>query len=129
MAAAIEQNHDENGIIWPIPLAPFEVIILPLQNQDDKVKKASEELYESLWDLGVEALLDDRDVRAGVKFNDADLIGIPLRVAISKRTLEKDQVEFKERTSSEMVFMKLSEAPRKILEIRDKMLRALNGGD
>ena len=129
MAAAIEQNHDENGIIWPIPLAPFEVIILPLQNQDDKVEKAAVELYGSLWDLGVEALLDDRDVRAGVKFNDADLIGIPLRVAISKRTLEKDQVEFKERTSSEMVFMKLSEAPHKILEIRDKMLRALNGGD
>ncbi|MBW2623251.1 MAG: proline--tRNA ligase, partial [Deltaproteobacteria bacterium] len=125
MAAAIEQNHDEKGIIWPMPLAPFQVIILPLQNQDEAVQKAAADLYSSLWDLGVETLLDDRDVRAGVKFNDADLIGIPLRVAISKRTLEKNQAEFKERTSSEFIFLDLSAAPQKLREIRDKMLGEL----
>ena len=96
-AAAIEQNHDENGIIWPMPLAPFQVAVLPLQVQDPEVAAAAEELYSSLVEMGVEALLDDRNERAGIKFKDIDLIGLPLRVSVSKKTLAQGKAEFKRR--------------------------------
>lgn len=121
LAAAIEQNHDENGIIWPMPLAPFEAIVLPLQAKNEEVARAAEELYRRLWDLGVETLLDDRDERAGIKFKDADLIGIPLRLSVSQRTLERGEVEFKPRAAGQVRFFKLEEAPQKVLEIRDAL--------
>ncbi|MBW2061148.1 MAG: proline--tRNA ligase [Deltaproteobacteria bacterium] len=127
VAAAIEQNHDEHGIIWPMPLAPYEAIILPLQIQDEEVRQAAEDLYQALQDLGVETLLDDRNERAGVKFNDADLVGIPLRLAVSRRTLARKEVEFKQRAGSEIQFLKLSEAPLKIKEIRDRLLADTGG--
>ncbi len=126
IAAAIEQNHDKDGIIWPMPLAPFQAIILPLQIQDERVRQAAENLYHSLKDLGVETLLDDRKERAGIKFKDADLVGIPLRLAISQRTLAKNEIEFKKRADKEVHFFKLAEAPQKIKEIRDDLL---NGSD
>ncbi|MBW1709601.1 MAG: proline--tRNA ligase [Deltaproteobacteria bacterium] len=121
VAAAIEQNHDEKGIIWPVPLAPFQVVVLPLQVQDEKVRQAAEALYLSLQDLGVETLLDDRKERAGIKFKDADLVGIPLRLAISQRTLAKNEVEFKERAGSEVQFFKLDETPQRVREILDRL--------
>ena len=121
-AAAVEQNHDENGIIWPMPLAPFEVVLLPLQVQDESVRQAAEELYQALLNLGIEVLLDDRDERAGIKFKDADLIGIPLRLSISRKTLAQQQVEFKSRTDREIRMWPLSEAPRLIKELRDELM-------
>jgi prolyl-tRNA synthetase len=124
VAAAIEQNHDENGIIWPMPLAPFHVVILPLQFHDDAVNRAAEDLYVSLLDLGVEALLDDREERAGIKFKDADLIGIPLRLAVSKKTLAAGRCEFKERRQKESEEWPLETAPSKIKELVDQYSEA-----
>ena len=123
-AAAIEQNHDENGIIWPMPLAPFEVVVLPLQMQDESVRNAAEKLYRSLLELGLDVLLDDRDERAGIKFKDSDLIGIPLRLSISRKTLAQEQVEFKGRTDSEVQLWPMTEAPQKIKEMRDQLMAA-----
>jgi len=101
MAAAIEQNHDDNGIVWPVALAPFEVVIVPVKWNDDLSREASERLYRELLDAGVEVVLDDRDERAGVKFADADLIGYPFRVTIGPRGLKTGTVEFKTRAESD----------------------------
>ncbi|MBI5202284.1 MAG: proline--tRNA ligase [Elusimicrobia bacterium] len=97
VAAAIEQNHDDNGIKWPVALAPFTVVIIPVETDDAAVKEAAETLYKGLWDRGVETLLDDRAERPGVRFKDADLVGYPLRVVVSKKTLAEGEVEFKRR--------------------------------
>jgi len=100
-AAAIEQNHDKDGIIWPKTIAPFDVEILPLNIKDSKTIEVSEHLYRSLKDRGVDVLLDDRDERAGVKFKDADLIGIPIHIVIGERNLKDGMVEIKKRRSGE----------------------------
>ncbi|MBI5559912.1 MAG: proline--tRNA ligase [Deltaproteobacteria bacterium] len=97
-AAAVEQNHDENGIIWPIPLAPFHCHIVPVNVNDKDTMKAAEQIYSSLTAKGYEVLLDDRDERAGVKFKDADLIGVPVRITVSSKTLKQGSVEIKERS-------------------------------
>ena len=97
VAAAIEQNHDQNGIIFPVPLAPFQAIILNLDLKDAAISKAAEDLYQSLQDLGVETLLDDRDERPGSKFKDADLLGIPFRIMIGKRFSKDGVVEVRRR--------------------------------
>lgn len=95
VAAAIEQHNDENGIIWPMPIAPFQVTILPLQVYQTEVMEAAEKLYRELTDNGIEVLIDDRDERAGVKFNDADLLGIPIRLTIGSRGIKEGIVELK----------------------------------
>ncbi|MCC6996066.1 MAG: proline--tRNA ligase [Deltaproteobacteria bacterium] len=95
-AAAIEQNHDEGGIVWPMALAPYHIALLPLQKDGD-VAAVAEALYAELTALGVEVLLDDRDERPGVKFKDAELLGMPLRVAIGKKTLAEGKLELKVR--------------------------------
>jgi prolyl-tRNA synthetase len=100
-AAAIEQNHDANGIIWPMPIAPFEVIVTMLNPNDESVRTAAEALYAELEALGVEVLLDDRDERAGSKFADAELIGIPLRVTVGARGVKEGVLEVQERRSGE----------------------------
>lgn len=97
LAAAIEQNHDKNGMILPMAIAPYHVIILPLQMKDDAVVEAAEDLYQALKAKSVEVLLDDRDLRPGAKFKDADLIGIPLRISVGARGLGDGMVEFKPR--------------------------------
>jgi prolyl-tRNA synthetase len=94
-AAAIEQNHDGNGIIWPMSIAPYEVQVIPLQMNDAEVVAEGERIYEALGQRGVDVLIDDRDERPGAKFKDADLIGVPLRVAIGKRSLNDGKVEVK----------------------------------
>lgn len=116
VAAGIEQNHDEKGIIWPMPLAPFQVIITPVNINDEKSAEAAEDLYRDLTGKGIEVLLDDRDERAGVKFNDADLIGIPLRVTIGPKRLAEGKVELKIRKSGEVKIMDLDEVRRFIVE-------------
>jgi prolyl-tRNA synthetase len=97
VAAAIEQNHDDRGIVWPMAIAPYEVILVPVKWDDDRSREVAESLYDSLWAAGVETVLDDRDERAGVKFNDADLIGIPLRVTIGPRGIKAGTIELKRR--------------------------------
>ncbi|HET7317665.1 MAG TPA: proline--tRNA ligase, partial [Nitrospirota bacterium] len=96
-AAAVEQGNDENGIIWPAAIAPYQVIVLPVNVKDVKSMDLAEEMYTALEEKGFEALLDDRDERAGIKFKDADLIGIPWRIVIGEKNLRDGLVEIKER--------------------------------
>jgi prolyl-tRNA synthetase len=98
LASVIEASHDEKGIIWPFSVAPFEVYLCPLFLEDERVSQTAEMLYNELTDSGIEVLYDDRIESPGVKFNDADLLGIPLRITVSPRTLEKNSVELKWRT-------------------------------
>lgn len=99
MAAAVEQNHDDKGILWPVSLAPFEVIVVPVKWDDAPSREAAEKLERELEAAGIDVLVDDRDERAGVKFNDADLLGIPLRITIGPRGLAAGKVEVKARSS------------------------------
>ena len=125
VAAAIEQNHDDNGIIFPIPIAPFEVVILPLQMHEPEVAKASEKIYTELSESGLDVLLDDRDLRAGVKFNDADLLCTPVRVTVGMRNLKNSEVEMKLRTEEESSRVPLQDAPalikQKVKELYDSI--------
>jgi prolyl-tRNA synthetase len=101
VAAAIEQNHDERGIIWPAPIAPFQVVLVPLNLQKSaRVREVSDRLYAELSAAGVEVLYDDRDARAGVKFADAELLGIPHRVVVGERALEGGKLEYRHRRES-----------------------------
>ena len=102
VAAVIEQSNDTNGIIWPVNLAPFTVIITPVDYKDVKLKEVSDSVYKKLQENNIDVLLDDRDERPGVKFKDADLTGIPVRITVSKKTVENNQVEFKLRKSPDM---------------------------
>ena len=101
IAAAIEQNHDEDGIIWPLLLAPFQVLLLALNAKDEAVTAAADGLYSALKEAGVEVLYDDRKERPGVKFKDADLIGIPIRVVVGAKSLADGQIELSTRRSRE----------------------------
>jgi len=116
VAAAIEQNNDANGIIWPMPIAPFQVIVTMVNPKEDEVRLAAEKLYEELLALGVEALLDDRDERPGSKFKDADLIGIPLRVTVGARGLKEGALELQERRSGERTMLPVAETARLLAE-------------
>jgi prolyl-tRNA synthetase len=116
-AAAIEQNYDENGIIWPKPIAPFDCEIVPVNVKDAETLKTTEALYTSLGREGIDVLLDDRDERAGVKFKDADLIGIPVRVTVSSRTLKEGSVEVKERGATDARLVKIGEAADKVARL------------
>ena len=111
VAAAIEQKHDEDGIIFPISIAPFEVALLPLQMHERDVVDAAQKIYDACVAGGVDVLMDDRDVRPGVKFKDADLLGTPLQVTVGERTLKQGMVEIKARSERESTKVLLSEAP------------------
>jgi prolyl-tRNA synthetase len=97
----IETSHDDRGILWPISVAPFQVHVIALPSNDEAVRTAADALVADLEHAGIEVLYDDREETAGVKFADADLIGIPFRATVSKRTLKEDQVELKPRSASE----------------------------
>ncbi|MBL7212902.1 MAG: proline--tRNA ligase [Desulfobacteraceae bacterium] len=118
VAAAIEQNHDKDGIIFPIPVSPFEVTILPLQMHDAAVVDAAEKIYKELIAHHIDVLLDDRDERAGVKFKDADLVGIPVRVTVGSRGAKEGQVEIKLRSQPESINVPIGEASA---FVRDKV--------
>lgn len=107
MAAIIEQNYDDKGIIWPVTVTPFHVYILPVQ-YNGKVKDVADQLVKSLEASGIETLLDDRDERAGVKFNDADLIGVPFRITIGDRGLKNEEVELFDRRTGKREFLKIN---------------------
>ncbi|MDX1508084.1 MAG: proline--tRNA ligase [Woeseiaceae bacterium] len=115
VGAAIEQGHDDNGIIWPDPIAPFNVVIVPINmHRSDAVREAAEKLYAELTEAGYEVLLDDRDARPGVKFADAELLGIPHRLVVSDRGLEAGELEYRHRSDSESRNLK-REAALKLL--------------
>src|SRR5436190_3795972 len=109
LAGAIELHHDADGIRMPMSIAPLQVALLPLQMQDAAVREAAEKLYRELTEAGVEVLLDDRDERAGVKFKDADLIGLPLRIAVGKKGLAEGKVEWKERGAKDLELVPLGD--------------------
>ena len=114
VAACIEQNYDDNGIIWPIPIAPFHCIVSALNYKEEAVARASDAIYEELAAAGVEVLLDDRDERPGFKFKDADLIGIPLRIVVGAKNLADGKVELKDRKSGEVQLLSVAEAIAKV---------------
>lgn len=116
LAAAIEQFHDENGIIWPRAIAPFEVVVVPINAKDEALMEASTKIYDELKAAGVDVLLDDRKERAGVKFKDADLIGYPLRITVSKNTLESGAVELKTRKNGEAVEVAIADVKTAVID-------------
>ncbi|HET6147372.1 MAG TPA: proline--tRNA ligase [Polyangia bacterium] len=109
VAAAIEQNHDKDGIVWPVPIAPYEVELLALQADDPKLVEACDRIYDQLTRAGVEVLYDDRDERPGVKFKDADLVGIPYRIAVGKKGLVEGVAEVKLRRGPEVRKIKIDD--------------------
>ena len=117
LAAAIEQYHDENGIIWPRSIAPFEAVIVPINAKDEALMSTSETIYSALQEAGVDVLLDDRKDRAGVKFKDADLIGYPLRITVSKNTLENNEVEIQIRKTGEALSCAIDSIATKVTEL------------
>jgi len=122
VAACIEQNNDANGIIFPIPIAPFQCIVSALNVKDDAVRTAAEEIYFRLIEEGVEVLLDDRDERPGFKFKDADLIGIPLRIVVGGKNLAEGKVELKERRGGVVELLSPEEAVTKVKEMVSEAL-------
>lgn len=116
IAAVIEQNCDENGIIWPMSMAPYHVIVVPVNVKDESQVKLAEEIYDTLRLKGIETIIDDRNERAGVKFKDAELIGIPLRITVGKKAAE-GLVEFNIRKTGEVLELSTSEAIDKALEM------------
>ncbi len=117
VAAAVEQNHDEGGIVWPRALAPFEATVLALNPDVAAVREAAQSVYDGLRAVGVEVFFDDRDERPGVKFNDADLVGFPLRVVVGKKAVEQGQVEVSRRADRAKLPVPLTEAVGKVREL------------
>lgn len=126
VSAIVEQNHDDKGMIWPLVVAPYHVIITVVNTKNEEQNTLAEKLYERLLLQGVEVLLDDRKERVGVKFNDRDLIGIPLRITVGKKAAE-DIVEFSERRTLENVEMSSTEAYDKVMEIINANLKSVGG--
>jgi prolyl-tRNA synthetase len=111
VAAAIEQNHDDRGIIWPAPIAPFQVVLVPLNLQKSaRVRELTDQLYTEFTAAGIEVLCDDRDARPGVKFADAELLGIPHRLVIAERGLEAGKLEYRGRRDTVSTEFPLTEA-------------------
>lgn len=121
MAAAIEQKHDENGIIWPIAIAPYQVIVIPVNVKNEEQMEAAEKVYNDMQQAGLEVILDDRDERAGVKFKDADLIGIPVRITIGPKSLQAGRVEVKKRWEKDFQTVEIN-------RVVDRVKSILNAG-
>jgi len=127
VASAIEISHDDNGIIWPISIAPFEVLVTSVNQDDEKVSQVAEKIYQQLLNNSIDVLLDDRDLRGGVKFKDADLIGIPVRVTIGKKSVADGKVEIKLRAESQsqkVPIEKASDATVEIVDVLKEKLKA-----
>jgi len=125
LAATIEQSYDENGIIWPLALAAYKVAIIPVDFKNEKIKEVCEKIYEELKKLKIEVLLDDRDERAGIKFKDADLIGIPFRITVGEKNLKDGNVEFKDRKNdkSNTEIIKVENIVDYVKNLLDKTLK------
>ncbi len=124
MAAIIEVHHDAKGIVWPAAVAPFEAIVVVAQQDDAAVAEAGEQVYRRLLDAGVDTIIDDRPVRAGVKFSDAELVGIPFRVTIGKRGLAAGTAELTDRGTGETVAVPLDDVPERV---RKTVAHAISG--
>jgi prolyl-tRNA synthetase len=107
VAASIEQGNDADGIIWPMPLAPFQVGLVPINVNDQATRETADRLHDELEAAGIEVLLDDRDERPGVKFKDMDLLGLPIRVVVGPKTLAKGQAEVRQRRSADVSLVDL----------------------
>lgn len=123
-AAAIEQHHDAEGIVWPVPICPAEATVVPVNNAEGEQRGAAERVYSELLDLGVEAVLDDRDERPGVKFKDADLIGFPWRITVGPKGLAQGAVELRRRATGETELVPLGEAAGRVREAVSAAKRA-----
>ena len=121
MAASIEQNYDENGIIWPISIAPYQVELINLSSVNDEMTSFCDKLYKNLQNKNFEVLYDDRDVSPGFKFKDADLIGIPIQIIVGKKNFQGNKLEFKIRKTGEKILCKFSEIETKLDEIISKL--------
>jgi prolyl-tRNA synthetase len=127
LACVAEEYHDEYGLIWPITIAPYPVHLVLLPSKDGSAEQAAEQLYQALHEEGIEPLFDDRDERAGVKFNDADLIGLPLRVTVSARALQNGGFEFKRRDQEERWIVPQDQAVQVIKEIIKTLHQEITG--
>jgi prolyl-tRNA synthetase len=125
LQAVIEQSHDANGIVWPVNVAPFEVLITQLSPKDPASVAAAEDLRLTLESQGIDVLVDDRDERPGFKFKDADLLGLPLRVTLGERSLAKGIVELKARTAKDFTAVPVAEAAAAVLATLAEMRTAL----
>ena len=125
VAAAIEQSYDQNGIIFPMPIAPFQVLILPVNIKIDLLRETADQFYQNLMKEKIEVLYDDREETPGVKFKDADLIGIPLRLTLGEKNLKKGLVEIKKRRTGEIFLVKKEEAVSKVKEMIVQEMKAV----
>jgi len=125
LASAIELGNDDNGIIWPISIAPFEVLVTCVNQDDEKVAQVAENIYKQLLDAGVDVLLDDRPLRGGVKFKDADLIGIPVRVTVGRKSVADGNVEIKLRSESQSQKVAVEKATDKIIQLVNSLKEQL----
>jgi prolyl-tRNA synthetase len=125
LASAIEISNDDDGIIWPITIAPVEVIITCANQEDDRVADAAEKIYQQLLAAGIDVLLDDRPIHGGAKFKDADLIGAPIRVTVGKKSLAEGKVEIKLRTESQSQKVPVESAANKVIELVDSLKEQL----
>ncbi len=129
LAAAIELGNDDNGIIWPISISPFEVIVTSVNQDDPDVANIAENIYQKLLDSDIDVLLDDRDLRGGVKFKDADLIGIPVRVTVGRKSIAEGKVEIKLRSESKSQKVPVEKAPDKTIEVVNSLKEQLEAED
>jgi len=125
LASAIELGNDQNGIIWPISIAPFEVLITCVNQEDEKVARTAENIYQQLLGRGIDVLLDDRDLRGGVKFKDADLIGIPIRVTVGRKSIAQGNVEIKLRAEPQSRKVAVEKATDKITQLVNSLKEQL----
>ena len=116
MASVVEQKNDEHGIIWPVNIAPFKVSIVLIDKEDDLQKPIANALYNNLMNKEIDTILDDRDLRAGVKFNDMDLIGVPYRITVGKKAKD-NLVELKIRETNQMFDVHVNDIVTKIIEL------------
>ncbi len=123
--AAIEQNHDDKGIVWPISIAPFEIEIVSLDTRSDEIKKYCEELYSDMLNKKLDVLYDDRDERAGIKLNDMDLIGVPIRIVVGKRNFKDSKVEVSDRKTQEKYLIDKDDVVEYVSKIRDELYKNL----
>ncbi len=125
LASAIELGNDDNGIIWPISISPFEVIVTSVNQDDDNVAKTAEDIYQQLLEDGIDVLLDDRVLRGGVKFKDADLIGIPVRVTVGKKSVAEGNAEIKLRSESQSQKVPIEKAAEKVIKLVESLKEQL----
>jgi len=129
LASAIETGNDDNGIIWPISIAPFEVLVTCVNQDEDNVAKVAEDIYQQLLNKGIDVLLDDRVLRGGVKFKDADLIGIPVRVTVGRKSVADGNVEIKLRKRGKSEPVPIAQAPQRVEELVSRLYAELGSKD